>query len=205
LLFKSFSTKIRFQKRVKFLRISGWQKSYPPKVALGVNSLQYNYDQGVDIFFRSSIFNTLIYTFLGYNYFPNRMPAAYNLPRINYPLAKLLGDIDPINVIIVNPFSDMNFHINRTPKQHADLINLASTELLNLGIKEGVSWLNLKSSKTSTLFFTQIFENGTALTISNKNWLKSNENNSTKYFDIRGPTISISANIGYLRILFLVI
>jgi hypothetical protein len=197
LLFKSFGTEVRFQKRVKFLWISGWQKSYPTKVALGINNLQYNYDQGAEAFFSSSVFNTLIYTFKGHNYFPDGMPAPYNLPRINYPLAELLGDIDPISVIIVNPFSDINFHINQTPKQHADLINLASTELLNLGIRKGVAWLNLKPSKTSTLFSTQIYKNGTALTLSNKNWLKSNENNITKYFDIRVPTISISANIGY--------
>lgn len=37
LLFKSFGTEISFQKRVSFLWISGWQKSYATKVALGIN------------------------------------------------------------------------------------------------------------------------------------------------------------------------
>tara|TARA_R110002167_G_scaffold117793_1_gene293969 strand:+ start:15731 stop:17239 length:1509 start_codon:yes stop_codon:yes gene_type:complete len=195
-LFKSFGTEIRFQKEVSFLGISGWQKSYPDKIALGINHLQYNYDQGGETYFSPSVFNSTIYSFNGYNYYPNGQLAPNRIPKIVFPVTELLGGTNSLDVFITNPFSDFDFEINRTAEEYANDINQASAALLDLGIQKGVSWLGLKPSTTTTMFTTKFLKNGTLMTISNKNWFEAEENNITIYLDMRVPTITVKADIG---------
>ena len=195
LLFKSFGTEIRFQKRVCFI-FCGWQKSYPDKIALGINNLQYNYDQGAETYFSPAVFNSTIYSFNGHNYYPNGQLAPTKIPKVAFPVTELLGGANSLDLFITDPFSDIDFEINMTAEQYANAINSASTALLQFGIDSAIPWLGLKPSSTTTMFTTKFKRNGVSLTISNKNWLAGVENNITKYLDIRVPTITIRADIG---------
>jgi hypothetical protein len=198
-LFKSFGTEIRFQKKVSFLGISGWQKSYPTKIALGINNLQYNYVQGAETFFSPAVFNSTIYSFGGHNYYPNGQYAPNNIPKVSFPVAELLGGTNSLDVFITDPFNDFDFEISLDSKQYANLINQTSTALLDLGIKKAISWVGLKPSTTSTMFVTRLLRNGTSITIINKNWIgeeDNEENNITKYLDVRVPTITLRADVG---------
>lgn len=49
-LFSSIGCSARFQKRVKILGISGWQKSYATQIELGVNNIEYTYKFNVPQF-----------------------------------------------------------------------------------------------------------------------------------------------------------
>lgn len=49
-LFSSIGCSVRFQKRVKILGISGWQKSYAEQIELGINNIQYDYKFNVPMF-----------------------------------------------------------------------------------------------------------------------------------------------------------
>jgi len=56
-IFSSLGCSARFQKRVKILGISGWQKSYADQIELGVNDISYEYN-----------FNVPVYNEAKYNY-----------------------------------------------------------------------------------------------------------------------------------------
>jgi hypothetical protein len=56
-IFSSLGCSARFQKRVKILGISGWQKSYANQIELGVNDISYDYN-----------FNVPVYNASKYNY-----------------------------------------------------------------------------------------------------------------------------------------
>lgn len=56
-IFSSLGCSARFQKRVKILGISGWQKSYATQIELGVNDVSYEYN-----------FNVPVYNAAKYNY-----------------------------------------------------------------------------------------------------------------------------------------
>jgi hypothetical protein len=49
-IFSSIGCSVRFQKRVKILGISGWQKSYAEQIELGINNIQYDYKFNVPMF-----------------------------------------------------------------------------------------------------------------------------------------------------------
>lgn len=49
-LFSSIGCSARFQKRVKILGISGWQKSYATQIELGINNIEYTYNFNVPQF-----------------------------------------------------------------------------------------------------------------------------------------------------------
>ena len=56
-IFSSLGCSARFQKRVKILGVSGWQKSYATQIELGVNDISYEYN-----------FNVPVYNAAKYNY-----------------------------------------------------------------------------------------------------------------------------------------
>jgi hypothetical protein len=69
-LFSSIGCSVRFQKRVKFLGISGWQKSYAEQIELGINSIEFDYKFNVPAFNNSIHVSgpTIYYNYKGVNY-----------------------------------------------------------------------------------------------------------------------------------------
>ncbi|MDX6189944.1 hypothetical protein SGQ83_11335 [Flavobacterium sp. Fl-318] len=49
-IFSSLGCSARFQKRVKILGVSGWQKSYATQIELGVNDISYEYNYNVPVY-----------------------------------------------------------------------------------------------------------------------------------------------------------
>jgi len=197
LLFKSIGTEIRFQKKVKFLGIIGWQKSYPTKIAMGINSLQYNYSKGAGNFFNSNIFAKRLYSLGGYDYFANGQFSYTRPPIVPFPLANVLGINNGLKVSITFPFTDFKVSVNLTPKQYANLINQAGSLLLKEGLDfaKSLSIFGFTSVNTPVLI-NKFYRDVTSITIINKNWIKDEDNNITQYFDIQIPTITIRADIG---------
>jgi hypothetical protein len=196
--FKSFGAEIRFQKRVTFLWISGWQKSYPKKIKLGLNNLQYNYDKGAGNYFTNSYFHRKLYSYQGYNYFSDGTKSYTPPLDVAFPLAVSLGLSESIKLTKISPYTDFNFSMNLTQHEYAGVVNTAGSALLNLAVNQIPSILNIPTENPS-LFKTEFFRNGTTVEIINKMWKGSKdyeENNITKIFDIDVPSISFTAQIG---------
>lgn len=196
IIFKSFGAEIRFQKRVSFLGISGWQKSYPSKIAMGVNSLQYNYEMGPETLLNSSILNPILYSFSGVNYYQNGQISNILPPMVPFPVHELLGGTNGLNVFIKAPFINFEFEKDLTPKEYANILNSAGSDLIKTAAKQIPKWINAAPNDDTTLLVSQFYKNGTSLTINNKNWRGNVENNITKYFDVRVPTLSMTVPIG---------
>ena len=194
-LFKSFGTEIRFQKEVSFLGISGWQKSYPDKIALGINHLQYNFERGVGNHLNNSFFHQKIYTYKGYHYFSDGTTSYTPPPNVAFPLAETLGLNEGLKLTRIFPYTDFSFKINITQHENANLINKAGSALLDFGVKKIPSIFSIPTENPS-LFKIDFFKNAVSVEVDNKNWRAETENNITKYLDVSVPSISITADIG---------
>tara|TARA_R110001606_G_scaffold372747_1_gene529895 strand:+ start:205 stop:1662 length:1458 start_codon:yes stop_codon:yes gene_type:complete len=194
-LFKSIGTEIRFQKRVCFI-VCGWQKSYPDEIAMGINSIEYNYEADSNKFINSSMVFPKLYSFGGYDYFPNGQISYTPAPIIYFPLAKTLGATNGFKLTLTNPFTDLNFKIDISSAAYADLINKAGALLLKEGSKQFPKLLGYTPDEDNTLMVTNVYRNGTSISIHNKNWKEVNDNNITQYLDFEIPTITVTSNIG---------
>ncbi|MGB0892013.1 MAG: hypothetical protein ACPGUU_06640 [Flavobacteriaceae bacterium] len=194
-LFKSFGTEIRFQKKVSFLFISGWQKSYPSKIALGINHLKYNFERGAGNYLNNSFFHQKLFSYKGYHYFSDGTTSYTPPPTVAFPLAETLGLHEGLKLTKTSPFTNFNFSVSITQHEYASLVNKAGSALLNLGIKEFPGLFNI-STENPSLFTTEFFKNAISVEIFNKNWKAVNDNNITKYLDFSVPSISLTAKIG---------
>ncbi len=89
MLFKSFESEVRFQKRVCFI-VCGWQKSYLEEIAMGINPIEYNYEADSNKFISSIMVFLKLYSFGGYDYFANGQLFYTPAPIIYFPLVKTL-------------------------------------------------------------------------------------------------------------------
>jgi len=179
---------------VKILGISGWQKSYPTKIALGVNSLQYNYEEGVKQYFNAALFNSVLYSYNGVNYHADGKISNYSPLKADFPVKALLGDVFALDVTVISPFSSFDFNFSLSAEEYTKVIGKGFEALLDVGIKKMPSWIGAeKPNKNSTMLITKIMRNGTSINIYNKNWLKSSDNDIVRYFDVTVPTIKISS------------
>lgn len=198
LLFSTIGTEIRFQKKVSFLwgLVTGWQKSYPSEIAMGFNSLEYNYKVDSNTFINSNMVYPKLYSFGGYDYFTNGRISQTPPPIVYFPLAKKLGVNNGLRLSIDLPFTDFDYDINLSPKDYAKLINRTGAQLLKTGVKAFPKSLGFKPDEDNSLIITKFYRNNTTIAIHNKNFREVNENNITQDLALEIPKITVTADIG---------
>lgn len=185
-LFSSIGCSARFQKRVKFLGISGWQKSYAEQIELGVNSVEFDYNFNVPMFDLARYnYESFFIEYNGMRYarsgkqlsrfpvdkpsFPYRAESAQkvltififdNNYQINYKWSELNNSaVDSAVKLLVNELPD----------------NSADKHELNKSIQDG----DLKYDIVKAVPFS----NKVSLTTTGVKWTNNDDNAITRYFD----------------------
>lgn len=193
LLFSSMGVSVRFQKKKRFWRWSYYVKSYPDKVALGVNSLKYSYKQILKPYVSPTVFGDLFYTYKGINYHKNGNISLVKPPKIQFPIDKLLSP-DDLYITIVNPFNNRSITVGQSSEQIVKTVNNAASDLLVSAIRSIPSTFgNSKPDSNTTVSIFNILKDGTELTIFNQNWTRDRDNNITKYLALDVPLIGIKS------------
>ena len=193
LLFSSMGIEVRFQKKKKFWKWSYYVKSYPDKIALGVNSLQYNYKQVLEPYISPTVFDNIYYTYKGINYHSNGKISLEKPPKLQFPIDKLLSP-DDLYVTIVNPLNNRVSTVGQSSEQIVKTINDAASDLLKEAIKSIPSSFE-KPNENTTVSILNILKDGTELTIFNQNWIREKDNNITKRLVLDVPLIGIKSTL----------
>ena len=193
-LFSSMGVSVRFQKKKRFLWFSYYTKSYPDKIALGVNSLKYSYKQILKPYVSPTVFGDLFYTYKGINYHKNGNRSLVKPPKIQFPIDKLLNP-DDLYVTIVNPFNNMPITVGQSSEQIVKAVNNAASDLLVSAIRSIPSTFgNNKPNSDTTVSILNILKDGTELTVFNQNWTRDRDNSITKYLALDVPTIGFKSS-----------
>ena len=194
LLFSSMGVSVRFQKKKRFWRWSYYVKSYPDKVALGVNSLKYSYKQILKPYVSPTVFGDLFYTYKGINYHKNGNISLVKPPKIQFPIDKLLSP-DDLYITIVNPFNNRSIPVGQSSEQIVKAVNNAASDLLVSAIRSIPSTFgNNKPNSDTTVSILNILKDGTELTVFNQNWTRDRDNSITKYLALDVPTIGFKSS-----------
>jgi hypothetical protein len=197
-LFSSIGCSVRFQKRVKILGISGWQKSYATKIELGVNGIQYDFSYDVPLYngYISSGLPTLpaiLYVYKGTNYDQEGriIPEVIPTQNINFPFSK---ERSGQNAIEIHLFTDRFYQVDY--ELSVDGANDKVYELLYAGVKSLASKLSYndpnkeeiqKGLDNEDLIFdiAKIVPSNDKVTFMSigEKWTSNDDNAITHYFD----------------------
>lgn len=185
---------VRFQKKRRFWRWSYYVKSYPDKIALGVNSLKYNYKEVLKPYISPTVFGDLFYTYKGINYHSNGKISLVKPPKLQFPVDKLLNP-DDLYITIVNPFNNRAYTVGQSSEQIVKTVNNAASDLLKGAIRSIPGQFGNKPDSNTTVSIFNILKDGTELTVFNQNWTRNRDNNITKRLALDVPLIGIKSTI----------
>lgn len=185
LLFSSIGCSARFQKRVKILGVSGWQKAYAQQIELGINRAEFDYN-----------FNVPMYDIARYNYesffieYNGVKYDRYGKQIFNFPIDKpsfLFSEASSQKVLTIFIFdnkyeidykwSDLkNIAVDAALKALVDNMPYSATKNeLNKIIQDGDSKYDIIRAIP--------FNSAVTLTTMGVKWTNNDDNAITHYFD----------------------
>ena len=207
-LFGSIGCSVRFQKRVKILGVSGWQKSYAQKIELGVNGIKYDFSFDVPLYTGNltpglPTLPSVIYVYSGKNYNQYGKVISGNIPTqgINFPFTSERNGQNAVEIhLFDNKFYQVDFDLS------VDGANTQIYKLLSEGVKSLASSLPYTDPNKIELqkgldSNDIIFDIAKVVPLSNKitfmslgqKWTNNDDNAITHYFDYNF-LISIPSN-----------
>jgi hypothetical protein len=197
-LFSSIGTSVRFQKRVKILGISGWQKSYAEKIELGVNAVKYDFSFDVPQYtgyITSGLpaLPAVLFVYKGTNYdqLGRIIPETIPTQGINFPFSK---ERSGQNAIEIHLFTDRFYQVDydlsvdgANDKIYETLGGMVKSLTSNLSYNDP----NKKEIETGLSNEDLIFDVAKVVPSNNKvtfisigeKWTKNDDNAVTHYFD----------------------
>lgn len=181
-IFSSIGSSARFQKRVKFLGITGWQKSYASRMEMGVNYLEFVYNFNVPMFNQAQYnYNTVFFS-SGNDHFTidgrriNKLPSG-----VNGFIFDKSNPQEALNVYIFGDYlqilsaKDLNKIIDLAAKEFASNLNSIYDSKLKTKIE------NKEISKNVVVAVP--FSNKVRFISTDVKWGSNNDNAITKYYD----------------------
>lgn len=195
LLFSSVGCEVRFQKKKKVWRWTYYVKSYPTKVALGINSVSYIYNSPISQVIPSSLTTGLMYTWKGVNYYENgtNMNTYKKIVNLN-PVSNFFDADFNIEISVFKPKVWYGVNITFSDEDLIKELNKQIDSYLVSAYKK-IPSLN-KASKNPQMAISEIFKNKYIFTIANREKIKTGDNNITEYFDFSTATLGASINSG---------
>lgn len=184
-LFSFIGCSTRFQKRVKILGISGWQKSYAEQIELGINSIEFDYK-----------FNVPMYDIARYNYesffieYNGVKYAGSGKQMLEFPTDKpsfpyrTQSSQEALTIFIFDNKYEINYRWSELNNKAVDaalkalvsnIPNSTTKNELNRLIEDG----DLKYDIVKAI----PFNNKVTLTTMGVKWTNNDDNAITQYFD----------------------
>lgn len=181
-IFSSIGSSARFQKRVKFLGITGWQKSYASRMEMGINYMEYVYNFNVPMFNQAQYnYNTIFFS-SGNDHFTIDGRKVEKVPT----------GVSTFVFDKTSPKEALNIYI------HGDYLEILNAKeankIIDIAAKEFARNLNsLYHSKLKTqienkelpinVVVAVPFSNKVRFITTNVKWARNNDNAITKYYD----------------------
>lgn len=184
-IFSSIGSSVRYQKRVKILGVSFWQKSYAWQVEMGANNIEYTYQYNVPQFNPLAYDNNTIVFTLGENDHYNihgkkifKVPSGN--PNYIYNASNTSQKVLTIqiykNIALNVTGGDVNKAINDVAKQFANNLNSFYHSDIKTAIQTDNAVIN---SMTAVPFSSEV-----KLRTSGVKWTRNNDNAIVKYYDL---------------------
>lgn len=185
-IFSSLGCSARFQKRVKILGVSGWQKSYADQIELGINDISYDYN------FNVPVYNAAKYNYENFFIEINGVKYAGSGKQIiefpsgstNFPFAGTSPQEVTVRIFNKDLF-DVKYDANKVYNQAVDLaVKQAFKNIVSLNPAQAPL---AKQIENGELLYKVIAVNplSNKVTISTQGikWTNNNDNAITHYFD----------------------
>ncbi|WP_202702170.1 hypothetical protein [Flavobacterium sp. UGB4466] len=185
-IFSSLGCSARFQKRVKILGISGWQKSYADQIELGINDISYDYNFNVPVYNAAKYnYENFFIEINGVKYVGSgKQIIEFPSGSTNFPFAGASPQEVTVRIFNKDLF-DVKYDANKVYNQAVDLaVKQAFKNIVSLNPSQASL---AKQVESGELLYKVIAVNplSNKVTISTHGvkWTNNNDNAITHYFD----------------------